>query len=150
MRAHILDMGLIQVGWDMMAEGQGAPPALWSAEEPHLYYLVLTLRGKDGHVIEAESCQVWRNADVHDCASGVIATGCSQHVLADVSEACKLGKCILRQFTSQGFDGAQFQIWRLHVHFKPSLACLLFSVIIPAQLSKQSCMASRSKNWLPV
>lgn len=47
-----------QVGWDMMADGQGQPPALWSAEEPHLYYLVLTLRAKDGSIIECESCQV--------------------------------------------------------------------------------------------
>ena len=42
----------------MMAEGQGPPPALWSAENPQLYYLVLTLRAKDGSIIECESCQV--------------------------------------------------------------------------------------------
>lgn len=42
----------------MMADGQGPPPALWSAEEPHLYYLLLTLRAKDGSIIECESCQV--------------------------------------------------------------------------------------------
>ena len=49
---------MVQVEWDMMADGQGPLPALWSAEEPNLYYLVLTLRAKDGSIIECESCQV--------------------------------------------------------------------------------------------
>ena len=35
-----------------------AGPALWSAEEPNLYILVLSLIGPDGSHIESESCQV--------------------------------------------------------------------------------------------
>ena len=40
----------------MMDSGEG--PRLWSAEEPHLYVLVLSLLNKDKSLIEAESCQV--------------------------------------------------------------------------------------------
>ena len=43
----------------MMQEGA---PRLWSAEEPHLYVLTLSLLGPDGHVYEAESTQVGRSS----------------------------------------------------------------------------------------
>ena len=46
-----------QASWDMLAEGTPAP-RLWSAEEPNLYILVLSLLGPQGDVIEAESAQV--------------------------------------------------------------------------------------------
>ena len=36
----------------------GAGPALWSAEEPNLYILVLSLIAPDGSHVESESCQV--------------------------------------------------------------------------------------------
>ena len=36
----------------------GRPPALWSAEEPNLYLLVLALKGRQGEVLEYEACQV--------------------------------------------------------------------------------------------
>lgn len=35
-----------------------AGPALWSAEEPSLYILVLSLIAPDGSHVESESCQV--------------------------------------------------------------------------------------------
>eukprot|EP00887_Chlorella_sp_A99_P002901 scaffold6.g2901.t1 len=35
----------------------GGPPALWSAERPSLYLLVLELRGADGQALEYEACQ---------------------------------------------------------------------------------------------
>ena len=41
----------------MMQQGS-AGPALWSAEEPNLYILVLSLIGPDGSHVESESCQV--------------------------------------------------------------------------------------------
>ena len=48
-----------QVTWDMMEQGeQKQPPLLWSAEEPHLYVLVLSVLSPSGEVIEAESTQV--------------------------------------------------------------------------------------------
>ena len=47
----------LQARLDLM-EGPGSPPALWSAEEPSLYVLVLVLQSPDGSVIEAESTQV--------------------------------------------------------------------------------------------
>ena len=47
----------VQASWDMLQEGAQAP-RLWSAEEPHLYILVLSLLGPQGDVIEAESTQV--------------------------------------------------------------------------------------------
>lgn len=37
---------------------EGEPPQLWSAEEPNLYVLVLSLLDKGGKLLEAESCQV--------------------------------------------------------------------------------------------
>ena len=43
----------------------GGPPALWSAERPHLYLLLLALVGKDGAAVEYEACQVgFRHAEV--------------------------------------------------------------------------------------
>ena len=39
-------------------DGPSSPPALWSAEEPNLYVLVLVLQSQDGSIIEAESTQV--------------------------------------------------------------------------------------------
>eukprot|EP00891_Asterochloris_glomerata_P003572 jgi/Astpho2/3572/Aster-06480 len=48
---------------DLM-DGPGSPPALWSAEEPNLYVLVLVLQSQDGSVIEAESTQVGFRQDV--------------------------------------------------------------------------------------
>ena len=47
----------VQASWDMLQEGAQAP-RLWSAEEPHLYILVLSLLSPKGDVIEAESTQV--------------------------------------------------------------------------------------------
>ena len=44
-----------QVRVDLLAAG--VQPALWSAEAPNLYVLVLTLLGRDGAHIESESCQ---------------------------------------------------------------------------------------------
>ena len=41
---------------DMMEDGE--PPLLWSAEEPNLYVLVLSLLDDKGQLVEAESCQV--------------------------------------------------------------------------------------------
>ena len=46
-----------QVSLDMMKQSEGAP-LLWSAEEPHLYVLVLSVLTSSGDVIEAESTQV--------------------------------------------------------------------------------------------
>lgn len=48
---------ILQASLDLM-DGPGSPPALWSAEEPNLYVLVLVLQSQDGSVIEAESTQV--------------------------------------------------------------------------------------------
>jgi beta-galactosidase len=61
--------GLVKVrAVDLMA-GDGGPPALWSAEEPNLYAVVLTLVGPDGTVLEAESAQVGlRTVEVSDRA----------------------------------------------------------------------------------
>lgn len=36
----------------------GGPPALWSAEEPHLYLLILEMRGPGGQALEFEAAQV--------------------------------------------------------------------------------------------
>ena len=47
----------MQASWDMLREGTQAP-RLWSAEEPNLYILVLSLLSPQGDVIEAESTQV--------------------------------------------------------------------------------------------
>ncbi len=47
----------VQGSWDMMDQGVSGP-ALWSAEEPHLFILVLTLTAPDGSHVESESCQV--------------------------------------------------------------------------------------------
>lgn len=47
----------LQGSWDMMLQGE-AGPALWSAEEPNLYILVLSLIAPDGSHVESESCQV--------------------------------------------------------------------------------------------
>lgn len=44
------------MGWDMMAEDE--PPLLWSAEEPNLYVLVLSLLDGSDQLLESESCQV--------------------------------------------------------------------------------------------
>ena len=44
-----------QVRVDLLAAG--VQPALWSAEAPNLYVLVLTLLGRDDAHIESESCQ---------------------------------------------------------------------------------------------
>ena len=41
----------------MMDQGSSGP-ALWSAEEPNLYILVLSLMAPDGSHVESESCQV--------------------------------------------------------------------------------------------
>ena len=41
---------------DMMEDGE--QPLLWSAEEPNLYVLVLSLLDDAGQLVEAESCQV--------------------------------------------------------------------------------------------
>ena len=46
---------LVQVSINMMAD---EPPLLWSAEEPNLYVLVLSLLDKQKKLIESESCQV--------------------------------------------------------------------------------------------
>ena len=40
-----------------MEQGSSGP-ALWSAEEPNLYILVLSLIAPDGSHVESESCQV--------------------------------------------------------------------------------------------
>ena len=45
----------------MMQQSNG-PPLLWSAEEPHLYVLVLSVLTSSGDVIEAESTQVLPSA----------------------------------------------------------------------------------------
>ena len=50
-------LAALQASLDLM-DGPGSPPALWSAEEPNLYVLVLVLQSQDGIVIEAESTQV--------------------------------------------------------------------------------------------
>lgn len=47
----------LQGSWDRMQEGI-AGPALWSAEEPNLYILVMSLIAPDGSHVESESCQV--------------------------------------------------------------------------------------------
>ena len=61
--------GLVKVrALDLTAAG-GDPPALWSAEEPNLYALVLTLVGPDGTILEAEATQVGlRTVEVRDRA----------------------------------------------------------------------------------
>ena len=48
----------LQGAWDMMGQQEPTGPALWSAEEPNLYILVLSLLAPDGSHIESESCQV--------------------------------------------------------------------------------------------
>ena len=45
-----------QIDIDLMAKG--GQPALWSAEEPHLYILVLTLLDRQGEHLDTESTQV--------------------------------------------------------------------------------------------
>ena len=47
----------VQGSWNMMEVGSSGP-SLWSAEEPHLYILVLSLIAPDGSHLESESCQV--------------------------------------------------------------------------------------------
>ena len=60
--------GLIKVRAVDLTAGP-TPPALWSAEEPNLYALVLTLVGPDGSVLEAEATQVGlRTVEVSDRA----------------------------------------------------------------------------------
>lgn len=49
----------MQGSWDMIGQQDPTGPALWSAEEPNLYILVLTLLSPDGSHIESESCQVY-------------------------------------------------------------------------------------------
>ncbi|KAA6422205.1 MAG: hydrolyzing O-glycosyl compounds [Trebouxia sp. A1-2] len=49
--------GAAQGSWSMMSLGSSGP-ALWSAEEPNLYILVLSLIAPDGSHVESESCQV--------------------------------------------------------------------------------------------
>lgn len=48
--------------------GQQNPtgPALWSAEEPNLYILVLSLLNPDGAHVESESCQVQQHLVLFD------------------------------------------------------------------------------------
>ena len=48
----------MQGSWDMMGQQEPTGPALWSAEDPNLYILVLSLLGPDGSHVESESCQV--------------------------------------------------------------------------------------------
>lgn len=38
--------------------GKLQSPALWSAEQPNLYTLVITIKDASGHVVDCESCQV--------------------------------------------------------------------------------------------
>ncbi len=47
----------LQMSIDMAGSPAGLPH-LWSAEQPRLYVLVLSLLASDGRLIEAESCQV--------------------------------------------------------------------------------------------
>jgi hypothetical protein len=51
---------VLQIDVDLAADGK--LPALWSAEEPHLYILVLTLLGAGGEHLDSESAQVWPSA----------------------------------------------------------------------------------------
>ena len=46
----------VQIDMDLLAGGK--QPALWSAEEPNLYILVLTLLDKHGDHLDTESAQV--------------------------------------------------------------------------------------------
>ncbi len=48
---------VFQGSWNMMEQGSSGP-ALWSAEEPNLYILVLSLIAPNGSHVESESCQV--------------------------------------------------------------------------------------------
>lgn len=51
--------GVARLSLDMLdALGGSSQLRLWSAEQPHLYTLVLELRDSDGGVLEYESCQV--------------------------------------------------------------------------------------------
>ncbi|MDQ0889411.1 beta-galactosidase [Paenibacillus sp. V4I9] len=44
-----------------------AKPALWSAEKPNLYTLVLSLKDENGALLETESCKVgFRKFEIHD------------------------------------------------------------------------------------
>ena len=54
---HMHAVFTLQGSWDLMLQGE-AGPALWSAEEPNLYILVLSLIAPDGSHVESESCQV--------------------------------------------------------------------------------------------
>lgn len=66
----------LQVSWDMLQQAEGGP-RLWSAEEPHLYVLVLSVLTPTGDVIEAESTQV-RTAALGPAPAGSLAsTGCA-------------------------------------------------------------------------
>lgn len=47
----------LQMSFDM-ADSTSGLPRIWSAEEPHLYVLVISLVDADGGHIESESCQV--------------------------------------------------------------------------------------------
>jgi beta-galactosidase len=67
--AKILDDRTPQRGPAKFAwlEGKVQNPALWTAETPNLYTLVLTLCEADGKVIEADSCKVgFRKIEIRD------------------------------------------------------------------------------------
>lgn len=53
----------MQGSWDMMGQQNPTGPALWSAEDPNLYILVLSLLSPDGAHVESESCQVQQHLD---------------------------------------------------------------------------------------
>eukprot|EP00884_Botryococcus_braunii_P014326 jgi/Botrbrau1/22895/Bobra.0065s0048.1 len=75
--------GLARVSLDVLeAAGQ---VHLWSAEEPNLYILVLTLLDKAGSPLESESCQVGvRRVEMRDCqllvnGKAVLLKGVNRH-----------------------------------------------------------------------
>jgi beta-galactosidase len=50
-----------------LMEGKVANPRKWSAEQPNLYTLVLTLKDAEGRTLEAESCKVgFRKIEIKD------------------------------------------------------------------------------------
>lgn len=63
-----------QIYWDMASHG--GMPLLWSAEEPNLYVLVLTLVDKDGEHLESESAQVRSTHCLCCCQEGSSQSAC--------------------------------------------------------------------------
>ena len=93
---------------DMDLADEGKLPALWSAEEPHLYILVLTLLGKDGEHLDSESTQVHSApCPCTDCDGAASAGTACQLVLGNpCGSECRLN-CFGSIFSSMSYTKSE-------------------------------------------